>query len=107
VVGGAGSLKTADGKSVADTLPAAYRGEALAMRGVLESLKTSGTDWTFFSPAMSIAPGQKTGKFRLGTDTVIADDNGNSKISAEDFAVALVNELETPKYHRSQMTIGY
>lgn len=107
VVGGAGSLKTADGKSVADTLPAAYRGEALAMRGVLESLKTSGADWTFFSPAMSIAPGQKTGKFRLGTDTVIADDNGNSKISAEDFAVALVNELETPKYHRSQMTIGY
>jgi len=40
-------------------------------------------------------------------DTVIADDKGNSKISAEDFAVALVNELETPKYHRSQMTIGY
>jgi putative NADH-flavin reductase len=107
VVGGAGSLKTADGKSVADTLPAAYRGEALGMRGVLDSLKASDVNWTFFSPAMSIAPGQKTGKYRLGKDTVIADDKGNSKISAEDFAHALVSELETPKYLRSQMTIGY
>jgi putative NADH-flavin reductase len=56
---------------------------------------------------MSIAPGQKTGKYRLGKDTVIADAKGNSKISAEDFAHALVNELENPKYLRSQMTIGY
>ena len=107
VVGGAGSLKTADGKSVADTLPAAYRGEALGMRGVLDSLKASDVSWTFFSPAMSIAPGPKTGKYRLGTGTVIANDKGVSRISAEDFAQALVNELENPKYLKSQMTIGY
>ena len=107
VVGGAGSLKTPDGKSVADTLPAAYRGEALGMRGVLDSLKASDINWTFFSPAMSIAPGTRTGKFRLGKDTVIADAKGTSKISAEDFAKAVVDELETPKYERSQMTIGY
>ena len=107
VVGGAGSLKMADGKSVADTLPAAYRGEALGMRGVLDSLKASDVNWTFFSPAMSIAPGQKTGKYRLGTSTVIANGKGESRISAEDFAHALVNELETPKYLKSQMTIGY
>ena len=107
VVGGAGSLKTPDGKSVADTLPAAYRGEALAMRGVLDSLKASDINWTFFSPAMSIAPGKKTGKYQLGKDTVIADAKGTSRTSAEDFAHALVNELETPKYERSQMTIGY
>ena len=107
VVGGAGSLKTSDGKSVAETLPAAYRGEALGMRGVLESLKTSGTNWTFFSPAMSIAPGKRTGQYRLGTDTVIANAKGDSKIGAEDYAKAVVDELETPKYERSQMTIGY
>ncbi len=107
VVGGAGSLKTPDGKSVADTLPAAYRGEALGMRGVLETLKTSGTNWTFFSPAMSIAPGKKTGVYRLGTDTVLANAKGESKISAEDFAKAVVDELETPKYLKSQMTIAY
>ena len=107
VVGGAGSLKTAEGKSVADTLPAAYRGEALGMRGVLDSLKASDVSWTFFSPAMSIAPGQKTGKYRLGTSTVIANDKGVSRISAEDFAHALVDELENPKYLKSQMTIGY
>jgi putative NADH-flavin reductase len=107
VVGGAGSLKTPDGRAVAETLPAAYRGEALGMRGVLESLKTSGTNWTFFSPAMSISPGKKTGQYRLGTDTVIVNDKGDSKISAEDYAKAAIDELESPWYQRSQMTIGY
>ncbi|MEJ1964089.1 MAG: NAD(P)H-binding protein [Gammaproteobacteria bacterium] len=107
VVGGAGSLKTADGKSVADTLPAAYRGEALGMRGVLDSLKASDVSWTFFSPAMTIRPGTKTGRYRLGTSTVVANDKGVSQISAEDFAQALVNELESPQYLKSQMTIGY
>jgi putative NADH-flavin reductase len=107
VVGGAGSLKFPDGRAVVDTLPAAYRGEALGMRGVLDSLKASDVNWTFFSPAMSIAPGKKTGKYRLGTATLIADDKGQSKISAEDFAHALVNELESPKHERSQMTIAY
>jgi putative NADH-flavin reductase len=107
VIGGAGSLKTPDGKSVADTLPASYRGEALAMRGVLESLKASGTTWTFFSPAMSIAPGKKTGKYRVGTDTVLSNDKGESKISAEDFSNAVVDELESPKHLKGQMTVAY
>jgi uncharacterized protein len=107
VVGGAGSLKFPDGRVVVDTLPAAYRGEALGMRGVLDSLEASETNWTFFSPALSIRPGEKTGKYRLGTTTVIADAKGESRISAEDFAHALVNEIESPKHERSQMTIGY
>jgi len=80
---------------------------ALGMRGVLESLKTSGTNWTFFSPAMSIAPGKKTGQYRLGTDTVLTNAKGESKISAEDYAKAVVDELENPKYLKSQMTIAY
>ncbi len=107
VVGGAGSLSLPDGRPVAETLPAAYRGEALAMRAVLESLKTSGVDWTFFSPAASIAPGQRTGKYRLGTTTLLSDQNGNSRISAEDYAKALVDELESPAHERAQMTIAY
>jgi uncharacterized protein len=107
VIGGAGSLKKPDGTYVVDSLPAAYRGEALGMRGVLDSLKDSPTNWTFFSPAMSIAPGQRTGTYRLGTDTVLSDDKGESKISAEDFAKAVVDEIETPKHVKSQMTIAY
>ncbi len=77
------------------------------MRGVLESLQASNVDWTFFSPAMSIAPGTHTGKYRLGTTTVLTDQKGDSRISAEDYADALVTELESPAHRRSQMTIAY
>jgi uncharacterized protein len=108
IVGGAASLNTPDGKPVMDTLPPAYRtGEPLGMRNVLDTLKKSDITWTFFSPAIQIRPGTKTGKYRLGTSTVIADAQGKSEISAEDFADAVVNELERPKYLKSQMTIGY
>ena len=107
VVGGAGSLNLPDGRPVAETLPAAYRAEALAMRAVLDSLKTSGVDWTFFSPAFSIAPGQRTGKYRLGSTTLLSDAGGNSRISAEDYAKALVDEVESPAHERAQMTIAY
>ncbi len=107
VVGGAGSLNLPDGRKVVDTLPAAYRGEATALRNVLESLKASDVDWTFFSPAMSISPGQRTGQYKLGTTTVLSDQKGNSRISAEDYADALVNELEKPAHRRAQMTIAY
>jgi putative NADH-flavin reductase len=77
------------------------------MRNVLDTLEKSDVTWTFFSPAIQIRPGKKTGKYRLGTSTVIADAKGDSRISAEDFADALVNELERPRYLKSQMTIGY
>jgi len=107
VVGGAGSLMTPDGKLFADTMPADYRGEALAMRGVLELLQSSDIDWTFFSPPASIRPGKRTGQYRLGTTTLLTDAKGDSRISAEDFAHALVNELEKPAHVRSQMTIAY
>lgn len=108
IVGGAASLNTPEGKPVMDTLPPAYRtGEPLGMRNVLDTLKKSDITWTFFSPAIQIRPGTRTGKYRLGTSTVIADANGKSQISAEDFADAVVNELEDPHYLKSQMTIGY
>ena len=107
VVGGAGSLNLPDGRSYADTLPSTYRGEALAMRAVLDSLKTSNVNWTFFSPASQIAPGERTGKYRLGTTTLLSDQHGDSRISAEDYAKALVDEVESPAHLRAQMTIAY
>ena len=107
VVGGAGSLNLPNGQPLAETLPDAYRGEALAMRGVLNALKASDIDWTFFSPAAMISPGTKTGSYRLGTTTLLSNEAGESKISAEDYAHALVNELEQPAHRRSQMTIAY
>ena len=107
VVGGAGSLNLPDGRPLAETLPDAYRPEALAMRGVLDSLKASDIDWTFFSPAAMISPGSKTGTYRLGTTTLLANEAGESRISTEDYADALVNELEQPAHRRSQMTIAY
>jgi putative NADH-flavin reductase len=107
VVGGAGSLNLPNGKPLADTLPPAYRGEALAMRAVLDSLKKSDIDWTFFSPAATIAPGKRTGKYQLGTTTLLSDAKGDSRISAEDFAHALVDELEKHAHSRQQMTIAY
>jgi putative NADH-flavin reductase len=107
VVGGAGSLNYSDGRRVVDTLPEAYRAEALAMRNFLDTLKASDINWTFFSPAFSIAPGTHTGKYRVGTTTLLADSKGESRISAEDYADALVTELETPAHLRSQMTVAY
>jgi putative NADH-flavin reductase len=71
---------------------------------VLELLKASGTNWTYFSPALTIAPGQRSGNYRLGTDTVLTNDKGESKMSAEDFALAVLDELEAPKHLKSQMT---
>jgi putative NADH-flavin reductase len=107
VVGGAGSLNLPNGKPLVEALPPARRGEALAMRGVLDSLKASDIDWTFFSPAASPTLGKKTGKYRLGTTTLLTDAKGESKISVEDYADALVNELEKPEHRKSQMTIAY
>ena len=106
VIGGAGSLKKPDGTYVVDGMKGTpYVGEALGMRGVLEMLKASGANWTYFSPALSIAAGQRTGNYRLGTDTVLTNDKGESRISAEDFAKAVIDELETPQHLKSQMTI--
>ncbi|NAW50329.1 NAD(P)H-binding protein [Elizabethkingia argentiflava] len=64
-------------------------------------------NWTYFSPPMLIEPGVRTGNFRLGVDDLIVDEQGKSWISFEDYAVALVNELENPKHQRARFTIGY
>lgn len=107
VVGGAGSLNYPNGTPVLPSLPEAVRPEALAMKRLLDVLAESDLDWTFFAPPLVIAPGEKTGKFRLGETTLIKDDAGNSRISAEDFAVALMDEVERPAHRRKVFTIAY
>jgi putative NADH-flavin reductase len=108
-VGGAGSLLIAPNLRLIDApnFPAEYKEIAIAHADALEVLRTSNLDWTYFSPAAFIQPGERTGKFRLGDDMLIADENGNSRISAEDYAIALVDELENPKFIRKRFTIGY
>jgi uncharacterized protein len=109
VVGGAGSLEVAPGVQLVDTpeFPSAWMAIALAHRDVLPVLKQSDLDWTYFSPAGMIEPGLRTGKFRLGGTRLVANDRGESRISAEDYAVALVDEMENPQNVRKQFTAAY
>lgn len=109
-VGGAGSLEVNPGVQALDLpgFPAEYKQGALATREALNLLrKESGLDWTFLSPAADIAPGQRTGKFRLGTDQMLTDANGKSRISTQDYAMAMIDEVEKPKHIRQRFTVGY
>jgi putative NADH-flavin reductase len=114
VVGGAASLLVSEGGSlVLDTLPEEYKPESEAHARVLDALRRASTttvDWFYLSPALSFgswSPGEKTGKFRLGTDVLITDANGNSEISGADYATAFVDEIEKPAHHRARFTVGY
>jgi putative NADH-flavin reductase len=110
VVGGAGSLEASPGVQLIDTMkvPDLIRGAILALREVLYALrKEKGLDWTFLSPAASFVPGTRTGKFRLGKDQVVKDDKGESKISVQDYAVAMIDELEKPQHSGQRFTLAY
>jgi putative NADH-flavin reductase len=108
-VGGAGSLEVAPGMQLVDTpnFPEAFKAIALAHREVLPVLKESELDWSYLSPAAFIQPGERTGNFRLGGTRLVTDDKGESRISAEDYAIALVDELENPTHVRQQFTVAY
>jgi putative NADH-flavin reductase len=110
VMGGAGSLEVAPGVKLVDTpeFPAIYKDEALKGGVFLDRLRQEkDLDWTFLSPPALIDFGERTGKFRLGKDQLLVDGKGDSKISFEDFAVAVVDELEKPKHSRQRFTVGY
>jgi uncharacterized protein len=111
VVGGAGSLFVAPGITLTNSgyLPAEYKAIAVAHEEALEILRSSASDleWTYLSPAAFIQPGERTGKFRLGTDSLLTDAQGKSSISAEDYAIALVDELERPQHIRQRFTVAY
>jgi uncharacterized protein len=113
IAGGAASLLIAPEKTLLDSghLPKEWVTIAKAHSDLLDLLRTANLgadlDWTYFSPAGFIQPGQRTGKFRLGKDEMVADEQGQSRISAEDYAVALVDELEQPRHVRERFTVGY
>lgn len=110
VVGGAGSLEVAPGVRLIDTphYPAAYRNVGLAQCALLDLLQAQARDlgWTYISPPVTIAPGERTGTYRLGGDQLLADRAGNSAISAEDYAVALVDELEQGQAIGRRITVA-
>lgn len=109
-VGGAGSLLDAAGKRVVDNpdFPEAWKEEALKGADYLEKLKKeTSLNWTFLSPSALIAPGERTGTFRLGNDHLLVDNDGQSHISQEDYAIALIDELENPQHVQKRFTVGY
>lgn len=110
-VGGAGTLLCAPGLRVVDSgaIPDAIMGgvKSLGEFYLNTLMNEKAIDWIFFSPAGTLEPGKRTGKFRLGKDELIVDENGISHISVEDYAVAMVDELENPKHHYERFTIGY
>ncbi len=109
VVGGAGGLNVAPGVALVDSgyLPEAYLPIARAHVKALDVLKASDTDWTYLAPAAYFEPGQRTGTFRLGKDELIANAQQESRISMEDYAIALVDELERPRHRRQRFSVGY
>ncbi|MFF0391730.1 NAD(P)-dependent oxidoreductase [Kitasatospora sp. NPDC004615] len=119
VIGGAGSLELAPGVVRADHdellhaaldelgLPREYAAAVRGHRDALDVLRTSNRLWTYFSPAEQIGPGERTGRFRLGGDQPVLDAEGRSRISAEDAAIALVDEAELPRHVQRRFTAGY
>jgi hypothetical protein len=110
VVGGAGSLEVAPGKLLIDTptFPAAYKASAQGALVALDLLRAERElNWTMLSPSALIAPGERTGKFRLGGDQLLSNAKGESRISTQDYAAAFVDELEKPAHERRRFTVGY
>lgn len=111
VGGGSTTLESSPGVRIEDEtdIPTGARGaRILGHRIVLDALRNVTVfPWTFASPALTMSPGERTGIFRIGGSVVIRDDRGESRISMEDFAVALVDELEDPQHIGRQMTVAY
>ena len=110
MVGGASSLEVAPGKMFKDTVtvPDAVRTIFEAGYAALKRLRGEhDLEWTYFSPAAEIGPGERTGKFRLGGEQLVTDANGKSKISYDDYAIALVDELEQGRHIKKRFTVAY
>lgn len=109
VVGGAGLLEVAPGVTLVKSghLPAEYLPIATAHERALDVLRASDISWTYLSPAAYFVQGERTGKFRLGTKELVADAKGESRISFQDYAIALVDEIEKPKHERASFSVGY
>ncbi len=110
-VGGAGSLLLPDGTAVVDSgrIPAAFVPIVMAQVDVLDLLRSiEGVRWTYLSPAELIEPGaRRGGGYRLGGDDLVQDDTGASRISYDDFAAAVLDEVEQPEHVGRRFTLGY
>lgn len=110
VVGGAGTLEVAPGQLLLDApgFPDGYRASADGARTALERLRAQqDLAWTMLSPAPEIFPGERTGEFRLGGDSLLTDAEGNSRISVQDYAVAMLDELETARHPDQRFSVAY
>jgi putative NADH-flavin reductase len=110
VVGGAGSLEIAPGQQIIDQpgFPEEWKPGALGTREFLYLLREKpDLDWTFLSPAQMLQPGARTGEFRLGGDQVMVDAEDQCRISVEDYAVAMIDELEEPRHIRQRFCVAY
>ncbi len=110
VVGGAGSLEVAPGERVVDQpgFPEEWKAGALKTAAFLDELRgEAALDWVFVSPAAMLAPGERTGKYRVGGDQLMTDDDGQSRISLEDYAVAMLDEAGRPQHHRARFSVAY
>jgi len=110
VVGGAGSLLLPDGTRVIDSegFPEAYKAEASAGALFLQNLRQEQQlDWTFVSPSAEFVEGERTGAFRVGKDDLLVSGAGRSWITFADYAIAMLDEVETPKHSRQRFTVGY
>jgi putative NADH-flavin reductase len=109
-VGGAGSLLRPDGTRVVDApnFPAQVKQGALDTAEFLSLLREEPTlDWTMLSPAEILTPGTRTAHFRLGGDHTLSTDQGPSRISVEDYAVALLDEVDSPQHRRERFSVAY
>jgi putative NADH-flavin reductase len=119
VVGGAASLEIATGLTTDDDevglrqvlgglgVPEDYAVAVRGHRAALDTLRVSNRRWTYASPSASIGAGERTGRFRVGGDQLLVDDDRQSRISYEDFAAAILDEIEWPRHIQRRFTVGY
>ncbi len=110
VVGGAGTLEVAPGKRLVDQpdFPVEWKEGALRTAAFLDLLRgEKNLDWVFLSPAAIIAPGERTGEYRVGGDQLLMDSKGESRISVSDYAVAMLDEVERPQHKQQRFTVAY
>jgi putative NADH-flavin reductase len=110
IVGGAGSLEVSPGVRLLDTpdFPPEYRQEAVQGADALEFYRAiDDVDWTYVSPAAIISPGERRGSYQMGGDELVTDEEGNSEISAEDYAIAIADLVEQPGHSRERVGVAW
>lgn len=111
VLGGSCSPDVEPGVQLVETsdFAATWTGVALAHRDALELYRAAppGVDWTYVSPAATVELGKRTGRYRTGGDQIMVDEQGRSRISVEDLAAAILDEVEQPRYRRQRFTVAY